>query len=79
MNPALQQLAMDIMTDADLKARVLADPDAVLAERGITLPKGHAVRFVEDSPSLTHVVLPSLDATDAKAEALEQRTSKLVY
>ncbi len=78
MNTALQQLAMDIMTDADLKARALADPAAVLAERGIALPEGHTVRFVEDTPELTHIVLPCATDEECAAEALELRQSKVV-
>ncbi len=78
MNTALQQLAMDLMTDADLKARALADTAAVLAERGIALPEGHTVRILEDTPSVTHIVLPH-PADEGTGEALEQRSSKACY
>ncbi len=76
MHPTLQQIIMDIMTDADLKARALADPAAVLAERGLELPPGHTVRFVEDTPTTTHIVLPCADGESCGGETLEQRTSK---
>jgi len=77
MDNALQQLIMDIMADADLKTSALADPAALLAQRGITLPLGHSVKFLEDTETLTHIVLPCADEAGEKTNALEQRTSKM--
>lgn len=79
MNPALQQLLMDMMADPDLKARALADPAAVLAGRGLALPEGHEVRIMEDTATVTHLVLPWPGDAEADAEALEQRSSRFVY
>lgn len=44
--------------DADFKKRLLADPKAVLAEEGVSIPEGVAVRVVESTPTETWLVLP---------------------
>ena len=44
--------------DADFKKRLLADPKAVLAEEGVAIPEGVAVRVVESTPTETWLVLP---------------------
>ncbi len=75
MNNAIQQLVMDIMLDSDLKARAMADPAAVLAERGIEVPDSLELKIVEDTASVRHIVLPYPCESDT-AEELEQRTSK---
>ena len=44
--------------DETLKARFMADPKAVLAERGIELPDGMDVNVVENSDNAAHITLP---------------------
>lgn len=78
METVLRQLVMDMMADEDLKARAMADPAAVLGERGVALPAGHKVVFVANTPGVTHVVLPMAKGGGAGTEALGQRTSKLL-
>lgn len=60
------------------EAHALTDPAAVLAEHGVTLAEGHSVTFLEDTDTLTHIVLSRAESYD-EAEALEQRTSKLIF
>ncbi len=45
--------------DADYKARLLADPAAVLKEAGLDLPAGVDLRVVENTANLAHFVLPA--------------------
>ena len=52
------QLVARAWGDAAFKARLLAEPAAVLAERGIALPPGLEVRLHEDTPTLVHLTLP---------------------
>jgi len=52
------QLVARAWGDAAFKAHLLAEPAAVLAERGIALPPGLEVRLHEDTPTLVHLTLP---------------------
>lgn len=58
-------------TDASFKARLLADPVAVLQAEGVALPPGVQWRVVEDTTQLRHFVLPARPAEVSDAE-LEQ-------
>ena len=44
--------------DDALKARFIADPKAVLAERGIEMPDGIDVNVVENSDNTVHITMP---------------------
>ena len=52
------QLVARTWSDTAFKARLLADPAAVLAQEGIPVPPGTEVRVHEDSPTLVHLALP---------------------
>jgi hypothetical protein len=43
--------------DPSFKVQLLADPPAALATLGITVPSGMKVKVLEDTDSLTHLVL----------------------
>jgi hypothetical protein len=45
--------------DKEFKRRLLADPVKVLEAEGISLPDGVAVRVIEDTENVMHLVLPS--------------------
>lgn len=47
------------LKDPALKAKLLANPAAVLAEHGVTIPAGMTVKVHENSPSVFHLVLPN--------------------
>ncbi len=44
--------------DDALKARFMADPKAVLAERGIEMPEDIDVKVVENADNTVHITLP---------------------
>ncbi len=46
-------------SDEAFKARLLREPAAVLKESGIKVPEGEAVKVVENSPKVVHLVLPA--------------------
>ncbi len=54
--------------DAKFKARLLADPAAVLRDAGLEIPPGVTVSVVEDTNSEIHFVLPPAPA-EAIADA----------
>jgi hypothetical protein len=55
---ALTDLFAACWKDDALKARFMADPKAVLAERGIEMPDGMNVTVVENSDNTVHITLP---------------------
>jgi hypothetical protein len=55
---ALTDLFAACWKDDALKARFMADPKAVLAERGIEMPDGMDVTVVENSDNTVHITLP---------------------
>ena len=55
---ALTDLFAACWKDDALKARFMADPGAVLAERGIEMPQGMDVTVVENSDNTVHITLP---------------------
>jgi hypothetical protein len=55
---ALTDLFAACWKDDALKARFMADPKAVLAERGIEMPDGMDVTVVENTDNTVHITLP---------------------
>jgi hypothetical protein len=45
--------------DEALKARFMADPKAVLAEHGMTVPDGIDVKVVENADNCVHITIPA--------------------
>lgn len=66
---AYARLVLQTWTDGDLKARLLADPGAVLAEHGITVPEKVKVKVLEAGEELAYVVLPAVAASTGSASA----------
>jgi hypothetical protein len=52
------RLVVDSWSDANLKARLLKNPAAVLAERGIAMPPATELRVVEATDSIAYLALP---------------------
>ena len=57
-NP-LSDLFAACAQDAELKARFMQDPQAVLAERGINVPAGMDVAVLEDSDACMNITIPA--------------------
>ena len=55
---ALTDLFAACWKDDALKARFMADPKAVLAERGIEMRDGKDVKVVENADNTAHITLP---------------------
>jgi len=58
MTPAIQDALDRIWSDAALKSRLLAEPNSVLAEFGLTIPASVTVQIHENTPTLMNAVLP---------------------
>ncbi len=54
----LGQVIAKAWRDDGFKQALIADPVAVLGREGVAVPAGVAVRVVEDSHDLVHLVLP---------------------
>ena len=69
---AYARLVQRAWSDPQFKARLIADPAAVLAQAGVPVPPGVAVKVVEDTADLMHLVLPPReDAEEMGDEALD--------
>jgi len=56
---SLAELIAACWKDDALKARFLADPKAVLSERGIEVPAHLDVKVVENTDDTVHITLPA--------------------
>ena len=61
---ALTQLFAACWKDEALKARLMADPKAVLKEHGLDVPDGIDVKVVENADDCVHITLPAPPAGD---------------
>ena len=59
-------------SDPPFKAQLLADPPAALASLGITVPAGMQVKVLEDTDSLTHLVLRPPPSGELSADDLRK-------
>jgi hypothetical protein len=57
------QLVADTWRDAGLRARLIADPASVMAERGISLPAGMSIRVVDASDGALYLAIPPASAS----------------
>lgn len=62
-------------TDPDFKARLLADPDPILAQLGVTPPTGTRLKIIEDTEAVTHMVLPRPPTGDELSDAELERVA----
>ena len=61
---ALAQLFAACWKDEALKARLMTDPKAVLAEYDMPVPDGMDVKVVENADDCVHITLPAPPAGD---------------
>jgi len=65
------QLVARAWGDAAFKARLLAEPAAVLAEHGIPVPPGVEVRAVENTDRVLYLTLPPAPSDELSDEQLD--------
>jgi len=65
--------------DPAFKAKLLADPKAVLNEAGVTFPTDVTVRVVEDTAAHVHLVLPPKPTGALSEEALDHVAAGACY
>jgi hypothetical protein len=61
------------VTDPVFRMRLMADPVATMKAAGITIPEGVAVKVVENTDSVVHLVLPAsgeVELADSDLEAV---------
>jgi hypothetical protein len=54
------------------KAKLIADPRAILAEAGVSIPAGVTVKVLEDTTTHLHFVLPPKPTGQLSDEALDK-------
>lgn len=67
---ALAHLFAACWKDEALKARLMSDPKAVLAEYDMPLPDGIDVIVVENNDNTVHITLPAKPSTELSDEQL---------
>jgi len=65
------QLVARAWGDEAFKARLLADPAAVLAEHGLSVPPGVEVRAVENTDRVLYLALPPQPSEELSDEQLD--------
>ena len=68
---ALAQLFAACWKDEALKARLMADPKAVLKEHGLDVPDGINVKVVENADDCVYITLPKRPSGELSDEELE--------
>lgn len=66
------QLVAKAWADDSFKARLLAEPAAVLQEEGISLPEGVELRAVENTDKVMYLTLPPKPSDELSDEQLNQ-------
>ena len=61
--------------DPAFKAKLMADPRAILAEAGVAIPAGVTVKVLEDTTTHLHFVLPPKPTGQLSDEALDKAAS----
>ena len=61
-------IARACLQDPAFKAKLIADPKAALAERGLKIPEGLTIEVHENTPNVFHLVLPSTTASSALSD-----------
>lgn len=59
--------------DPDFKKRLIADPKAIFAAEGLTLPENKEIKILEDTASAVHLVLPLPPEDEGDLESMEER------
>ena len=79
INDASARVVAQAWSDPEFKARLISDPEAVLAEAGIPVPEGVELRVVEDTVNMRHFVLPGRPEDDELVdEVLERITAGVI-
>jgi hypothetical protein len=63
------QLVARAWADPAFKARLLADPAAVLKEHGLLVPAGITIKVVENTDKVLHLTLPLKPSPEELSEA----------
>ena len=77
MSQIERQVIAQALVDPAFRDRLMADPKAVMAEKGLEIPTDIQINVVKETPNTYYLVLPSLDLpqsgsglTDAQLEAV---------
>jgi hypothetical protein len=71
----LDKLRLESAVDESLRQALVADPAAVLKERGIDVPEGVTVSVVEDGVDSYTLTLPAYVGSDLSSDALTASAS----
>lgn len=63
------KLVAKAWSDEEFKARLAADPVAVMKENGIDVPDDMEIKILEDTDTVKHEVIPFNSEEEAKGDA----------
>lgn len=65
--------------DPEFKSALLADPNKVLTEMGISIPEDVNVKIVEDTDNLIHMILPSEPTEELTMDELKKLSGGITW
>ncbi|MEP0894955.1 NHLP leader peptide family RiPP precursor [Leptolyngbya boryana FACHB-1624] len=65
MTDVESQLIAQATRDAEFRDRLIANPKAVLAEQGITIPDDVQIQILQESARQYYLILPVVEVSDA--------------
>ncbi|MBZ5618239.1 MAG: NHLP leader peptide family RiPP precursor [Acidobacteriia bacterium] len=79
MNRSVQAKLLDVIakswTDDGYKQKLLADPQSVLAQEGITIPAGVNLKVIDQQPNDMHLFLPPRPQGDISVSNVSSKTA----
>lgn len=72
-----RDLAIELLSDPELKRKFISDPKGVLKDMGFQVEDDVEYKVVEDTKSIRYLTIPYIEESKASAtEMLEKRRSK---
>ncbi len=74
----MNQLMMEIFTNAELKKDFISNPKVILQEKGINIPESMEIKVLEETENTKYIILPYLKPGEKLSfEELERKSSKV--
>ena len=76
----MNQLMMEIFTNAELKKDFISNPKVILQEKGINIPESMEIKVLEETENTKYITLPYLKPGETLSiEELERKSSKSIH
>ena len=76
----MNQLMMEMFTNAELKNDFISNPKVILQEKGIDIPESTKIKVLEETENTKYIILPYLKPGETLSiEELERKSSKSIH